>query len=85
MASTRPFRAPADFTFAYDPQTESPLTPAYQDGEVTDAFYWANVYHDRLYMMGFTEAARNFQDDNFGRDGIGADRISATSRMEAHR
>ncbi len=40
-------------------------------------FYWTNVFHDRLYLLGFTEAARNFQHDNFGRGGLGNDRVSA--------
>src|SRR5581483_4291383 len=65
------------FDFAYDPQTDQPLTVPYQNGEVTNAFYWTNVYHDRLYLLGFTEAAGNFQHDNFGRGGAAGDRISA--------
>lgn len=63
------------FNFTYDPQTQEPLTPAFQAGEAADAFYWSNVFHDRTYQLGFTEAARNFQNDNFGRGGAGADRV----------
>ncbi len=66
------------------PPGDDPLTPAFQSGEVTDGFYWTNVYHDRLYLLGFTEAARNFQNDNFGRGGIargpGQRRSSRTAR-----
>jgi len=65
------------FNFAYDPQVDAPTTAAYRNGEVTDMFYWTNVYHDRLYRLGFTEAARNFQNDNFGRGGVGNDRVNA--------
>ncbi len=65
------------FNFAYDPATDSPLTPAYQNGDVTNMFYWTNRYHDATYLLGFTEAARNFQHDNFGRGGVGGDRVSA--------
>jgi hypothetical protein len=65
------------FNFSYDTENDSPLTPAYQKGEVTDMFYWANVHHDRLYLLGFTEAAGNFQNDNFGRGGVPGDRIRA--------
>jgi hypothetical protein len=36
-----------------------------------------NLYHDALYKVGFTEAARNFQHNNFGRGGSGNDRVSA--------
>jgi hypothetical protein len=68
------------FNFAYNPQTDEALTAPYQGGEVTDMFYWTNVYHDRLYLLGFTEAARNFQNDNFGRGGSALDRISAEAQ-----
>jgi subtilisin-like proprotein convertase family protein len=44
-------------------------------GEVVNLFFWANRYHDRLYELGFTEAAGNFQHDNFGRGGLGNDRL----------
>jgi N-acetylneuraminic acid mutarotase len=71
------------FDFAYNPAPgvpppgDSPTLAAFRDGEVTHGFYWTNRYHDELYLLGFTEAARNFQNDNFGRGGLGADRISA--------
>ena len=65
------------FDFTYDPEVQDPLTTAYQNGESTQMFYWTNVYHDRLYLLGFTEAARNFQHDNFGRGGLGNDRVRA--------
>jgi hypothetical protein len=65
------------FSFEYNPQTEQPLTSNYQNGEATDVFYWTNIYHDRLYLLGFTEAAFNFQNDNFERGGVAGDRIIA--------
>lgn len=68
------------FNFTYDPQTQEALTTAYQQGDVTNLFYWTNRYHDSLYLLGFTEAARNFQNDNFGRGGVGNDRISAEAQ-----
>jgi hypothetical protein len=66
--------------FSYDPApggTESPSTTNSRNGAVTNLFYWTNVYHDRLYLLGFTEAAKNFQKDNFSRGGIGNDPVSA--------
>ena len=36
-----------------------------------------NWYHDELYRLGFTEPARNYQTDNFGRGGVANDRVSA--------
>jgi hypothetical protein len=38
-----------------------------QAAVVTQMFYYANKYHDYLYGLGFDEAHRNFQQDNFGR------------------
>jgi hypothetical protein len=65
------------FNFPCNPQTDSPSTTGCQNAEVVDVFYWTNLYHDRLYLLGFTEAAGNFQNNNFGRGGVAGDRISA--------
>src|SRR5205085_1928097 len=53
------------------------LTTQAQRGAVIQMFYLMNLYHDELYRLGFTEAAHNFQNDNFGRGGVGSDRVSA--------
>jgi hypothetical protein len=71
------------FTYAYNPPpggTDEPLTTGYQNGIVTNLFYWNNRYHDVLYQLGFTEPARNFQLDNFGRGGLGNDRVMAEAQ-----
>jgi subtilisin-like proprotein convertase family protein len=65
------------FTAAYDPATDPPGTAPYRNGEVANMFYWSNIFHDRLYLLGFTEAAANFQQDNFGRGGVSGDRVLA--------
>ncbi len=54
---------------------DDPLTAQAQRGAVIQMFYVMNRYHDELYKVGFTEQARNFQHDNFGRGGLGADRV----------
>lgn len=54
-----------------------PSTEAARRGAVIQQFYVMNLYHDELYRLGFTEQARNFQNNNFGRGGLGSDRISA--------
>jgi hypothetical protein len=59
---------------------DDPLGAEAQKGGVTNLFYIVNRYHDELYRLGFTEAAGNFQNDNFGRGGVGNDRISAQSQ-----
>ena len=52
----------------------------YQRAVITQLFYITNWYHDEMYRLGFTEAARNFQQDNFGRGGAGGDRVSAQAQ-----
>jgi hypothetical protein len=52
----------------------------YQKAVVTQLFYLTNRYHDELYRLGFTEQAGNFQQNNFGRGGLGNDRISAQAQ-----
>ena len=56
---------------------DAPLTTTAQRGAVIQMFYVMNRYHDELYRLGFTEQAFNFQNDNYGRGGVGADRVSA--------
>ena len=77
-AGTRPIGAPFRvFDFTYNPAPgipppgDAPTLANYRNGEVVNMFVWTNRYHDRLYELGFTEAARNFQLDNFGRGGLG--------------
>ena len=60
------------FNFPLD-LTQDPLT--YANASTVQLFYRANWYHDRLYDLGFTEAAGNFQEDNFGRGGLGNDPV----------
>ena len=82
--------AERDFTFAYnplDPNTNGGDAPvpalqtypgtAYQQGSVTQLFYICNWFHDETYRLGFTEAARNFQNVNFTGQGLGGDRVRA--------
>jgi hypothetical protein len=48
-----------------------------RNAAVTQLFYLCNVYHDRLWSLGFKEASKNFQVNNFGRGGTGNDRVQA--------
>ena len=67
----RVFDFPLDL--ANDPST-------YRDAAVVQLFYWCNWMHDQLYGLGFTEAAGNFQSDNFGRGGLGGDAVQADAQ-----
>ncbi len=60
---------------------QDPLT--YSNAAVTQLFYWVNWHHDRLYSLGFTEEAGNYQTDNFGRGGLGGDAIEAGAQSGA--
>jgi Zn-dependent metalloprotease len=66
-----------DFTFPFsttvDPRTQ-------QAAVVTNLFYYNNVMHDFSYGLGFTESARNFQTNNFGRGGTGNDSVRAEAQ-----
>jgi Zn-dependent metalloprotease len=66
-----------DFTFPYsltvDPRTQ-------QAAAVTNLFYYCNIMHDFSYNLGFTETARNFQVNNFGRGGTGNDSVRAEAQ-----
>lgn len=53
---------------------------ANRDAAVVQLFYWCNQMHDWLYDLGFTEAAGNFQKENFGRGGLGGDPIMADAQ-----
>jgi uncharacterized repeat protein (TIGR01451 family) len=52
----------------------------YTNAAVVELFYWNNWMHDKLYQLGFTEAARNFQSNNFGRGGLGNDAVQADAQ-----
>ncbi|HEX8557267.1 MAG TPA: M36 family metallopeptidase [Pyrinomonadaceae bacterium] len=69
--------ATQDFTFpfstAVDPRTQ-------QAAVVTNLFYYNNVMHDFSYNLGFTETARNFQTNNYGRGGTGNDSVRAEAQ-----
>ena len=69
-----PFRV---FDFPLD-LTQHPTN--YTEAAIVQLFYWCNWMHDRLYELGFTEAAGNFQRNNFGRGGQGNDPVNADAQ-----
>ncbi len=46
----------------------------------TNLFFASNFAHDFFYDLGFDEASGNFQEDNFGRGGLGSDSLNANAR-----
>jgi Zn-dependent metalloprotease len=77
LATGHATAANQDFTFPFsttvDPRTQ-------QAAVVTNLFYYNNIMHDFSYNLGFTETARNFQVDNFGRGGSGNDSVRAEAQ-----
>jgi subtilisin-like proprotein convertase family protein len=72
-----------NFSFSYNPApggADAPSGADFRSGAVTNLFFWANRYHDQLYSLGFTEEFGNFQNDNFGRGGLGNDRVLAEAQ-----
>jgi extracellular elastinolytic metalloproteinase len=78
-AGGRPVSATRDFLTAAD-LLSAPTTSANQMVAVTNLFYLNNVIHDKLYQHGFTEAAGNFQANNFGNGGAGDDPVNAEAQ-----
>lgn len=52
----------------------------YGNAAVVQLFYLCNLIHDRFYELGFTEAAGNFQVNNFGRGGADNDPVQADAQ-----
>jgi hypothetical protein len=76
--------AQPDLTFDFTPDyLQEPVitSPApNQQFNTTNLFYWNNLIHDLSYIYGFTESARNFQNDNQGRGGSGGDYVLAEAQ-----
>jgi hypothetical protein len=73
-----------DLTFDFTPDyLLEPVvrTPApNQQFNTANLFYWNNLIHDLSYIYGFTETARNFQNNNQGRGGAQLDYVLAEAQ-----
>ncbi|KAJ2065278.1 hypothetical protein GGH13_006024 [Coemansia sp. S155-1] len=67
-AKSKVFDYPVDLT-------KAPAT--YVDAAITQLFYTVNTMHDLSYAYGFSEAAGNFQDENYSGQGKGGDYVVA--------
>lgn len=74
----RPNSPNLKFEYPYSPSTSNPKS--YRDASITQLFYTANKYHDLLYILGFTEEAGNFQQNNNGKGGAGGDFVILNSQ-----
>ncbi|KAJ7787664.1 Fungalysin metallopeptidase-domain-containing protein [Mycena olivaceomarginata] len=70
------------FSYIQDP-TVAPTTTVNVNAARVNNFYLVNSHHDLTYRYGFTEAAFNFQNNNFGLGGKGADRVTASIQDSA--
>ena len=65
--------------FSQSPETEN-ATVQNQSAAITNLFYWNNIMHDLWYQYGFDEVSGNFQENNYGKGGIGGDYVFADAQ-----
>ncbi|KAI0321254.1 Fungalysin metallopeptidase-domain-containing protein [Amylostereum chailletii] len=75
--------SPGKFIYTED-DTQDPTTAENRAAATTNGFYVVNAVHDIAYLYGFTEAAFNFQDDNFGKGGEGGDRVTFNAQASGN-
>ena len=73
LANARP--EARDLKFHYPLNLNATDYKTYANASVTQLFYTSNKYHDLLYQLGFDEKAGNFQANNNGYGGVGADYV----------
>lgn len=80
VSTTSPDPLTFDFSpdFSVDPTQTAPVPN--QQFNMTNLFYWLNLTHDISYLYGFNEPAGNFQNNNQGRGGQGADYVMADAQ-----
>ncbi|KAF2644537.1 extracellular metallo proteinase 2 [Massarina eburnea CBS 473.64] len=69
--STLPRPSSDNLTFEYPYSLTETDYHSYINASVTQLFYTSNTYHDLLYLLGFNEAAGNFQVNTNGKGGKG--------------
>jgi hypothetical protein len=65
------------FDRVYDTTVAPDVSSAQRQASITQIFYTNNWLHDWFYDAGFDEVAGNAQHDNYGRGGVGGDRLLA--------
>ncbi|KAH8107793.1 Fungalysin metallopeptidase-domain-containing protein [Cristinia sonorae] len=74
--------SPGQFIFTQN-ANQAPTVQVNVDAARTNAFYVVNTIHDVSFKYGFTEAAFNFQNNNFGNGGKGNDRVTISVQDSA--
>jgi extracellular elastinolytic metalloproteinase len=73
LNNPRPTSATGNFSYPYTTAMTPPSS--YVNASTVQLFYTANMYHDLLYLLGFTEKAGNFETNNNGQGGTGSDMV----------
>ena len=66
------FDFPFNMNYSNSNQSES--------AAITNLFYWNNIIHDVFYEYGFDEPSGNFQQNNYGKGGLGNDYVNAEAQ-----
>ncbi|KAI8712130.1 Extracellular metalloproteinase MEP [Fusarium sp. LHS14.1] len=74
----RPSSSSLEFEYTFSTTQTDPVS--YRDASITQLFYTANKYHDLLHLLGFNEAAGNFEVNNNGQGGAGNDFVILNSQ-----
>jgi extracellular elastinolytic metalloproteinase len=77
-STTLPGVPQSDGTFMFHPANDSG-----DEQKMLNIFYFCNYMHDFLFMLGFDEAAGNFQKVNFANVGLGNDPVRARAHSGA--
>ncbi|KAH8986535.1 Fungalysin metallopeptidase-domain-containing protein [Lactarius hatsudake] len=77
ITATSQSSATLNFIFTQN-AAQAPTVAANVAAAVVNAFYIVNTVHDLTYRYGFTESTFNFQTNNFGKGGVGNDRVTVS-------
>ncbi|KAH8981283.1 Fungalysin metallopeptidase-domain-containing protein [Lactarius hatsudake] len=76
---TATLQSSATLNFIYTQDAaQAPTVAANVAAAVVNAFYIVNSVHDLTYRYGFTESTFNFQTNDFGKGGLGNDRVTVS-------
>ncbi|KAH9015715.1 peptidase M36, partial [Lactarius pseudohatsudake] len=77
--STATSQSSATLNFIYTQNAaQAPTVAVNVTAAVVNAFYIMNSVHDLTYRYGFMESTFNFQTNNFGKGGVGNDRVTVS-------